>query len=356
MLVFHLNPAGFPPGWTGVDLFFVLSGYLITQIIIKHETTKQFFRAFYIRRGLRIWPIYYLCFVGLIAVNRWLPRPYTLDGWPFYATYTQNVPSYWGKQTPPFNPAFDHTWTLALEEQYYLVWPAVVMFAGPRRLVALCIGVITLAFVCRSGFQSYFIIPIVFPPMSERLLVARCDGFALGGLLAALLPGGRPSPRARGVIWLGLAVSGAYLAWMFGRGGMGALGLPTPSNPALTILMVDLFYFGVVGAVLLNQGHRALAPLRWKPLCHMGLISYGIYMYHYIVYWIMDGCGGGRDDFIYQQPWTIQAAKVVLTILVAMASWRWIERPILSLKDRFRYALGPQPDGEAGVPSVSGKT
>src|SRR5262249_12621797 len=151
-------------------LFFVLSGYLITNIILKYEESPHFIMSFYARRGLRIWPIYFLLLFVLVAVNCFLPHPYSLAGLPYYLTYTQNAPLYWGKPMPPFNPAFDHPWTLALEEQYYLLWPALVLCVGKRRLVWLCLALIAIAFVARSGFSIYFVIPVVQNAMSERLL------------------------------------------------------------------------------------------------------------------------------------------------------------------------------------------
>src|SRR5689334_19766085 len=95
VLLFHIRPQRFPWGWTGVDLFFVLSGYLITTIILGHQGTRGFVRNFYIRRSLRIWPIYYLALLGLVLANRWLPKPQPMDALPYYLTYTQNLPSYW---------------------------------------------------------------------------------------------------------------------------------------------------------------------------------------------------------------------------------------------------------------------
>ncbi len=124
VLVFHLSPYRFPFGWTGVDLFFVLSGYLITSIIITNGHSPGFYRNFYMRRGLRIWPIYYLTLFILVLTNGWLREPQPMAGLIYAITHTQNIPSFWRGSTPPFHRAFDHSWALALEEQFYLVWPA----------------------------------------------------------------------------------------------------------------------------------------------------------------------------------------------------------------------------------------
>jgi peptidoglycan/LPS O-acetylase OafA/YrhL len=336
ILVFHLSPAAFPPGWTGVDLFFVLSGYLITTILISHPPSPRFVLSFYARRALRIWPIYYLGLVFLVLINRWLPRPYSLEALPYFLTYTQNAPLYWTSKLPAFNPAYDHTWTLAIEEQYYVLWP-VVLTLGRRWLPLLCLGTAAVAYFGRYGFQLYFVWPIVLGPFPERVLLSRCDGFALGGLLAWLFRSPRVSRPARSwLLWLSLAVAGVYLGRGIAEGGPSFLGLPTPANPALTILMVELFFFGLVGLVLHHAGHAALAPLRWPWLCKIGVISYGIYLYHYPVYWALDGFGQ-KAIMLYDQPWTVRVLKVALTLAIAWVSWHVIERPFLKLKDRVPY-------------------
>ncbi len=328
-----------------MDLFFVLSGYLITSILLRHQQSPQFLGAFYARRGLRIWPIYYLTLLTLVGMNRFLPHPYPLDALPYYLTYTQNFPSYWGKPMPPFNPAFDHTWTLALEEQYYLLWPALIAIAGRRRVVGLCLTLIAVSFIARSGFELYFVLPIRFNALSERLLPARCDGFALGGLLAALFRQTQHAAAAKRrtlIVWAAFIISASVLGTQFVRHGPGALGLPTPSDPALTILLVDLFYFGVVGLVLAYHGRPWLAPLRLRALAAPGVISYGIYVYHYPIYWAIDGFGSGSDPFVYQQSWIIRGCKLVVTLLVAAASWQLLEKPLLGLKRIFPYEKPPQ--------------
>ena len=327
ILTFHLNPPAFPLGWTGVDLFFVLSGYLITGIILRHGGTKGFLSRFYARRGLRIWPIYYLTLLLLVAINPYLPRPESLKAVPYYLTYTQNLPAYWTYRAPSM-PAFDHTWTLALEEQFYLIWPAMILLIGPKRVVPTCVAVIALGASAREPGM------ISWSPFSERILLARCDGFALGGLLAALET--RLEPRRFSAVSAGaLALSSAYMAWGYfslspPRGSF--FGLPTPARPSLTILAVGVFYFGVVGLVTANAGRRGLAPLRSRALGYLGRISYGLYLYHVPIFWLIDD---GRIP--YEVPWSTRLVKVGITLAAAVATWHLIEAPILRLKDRFSY-------------------
>jgi peptidoglycan/LPS O-acetylase OafA/YrhL len=373
VLLFHLHPPTFVFGWTGVDLFFVLSGYLITTIILDHLGTPRFVRNFYVRRGLRIWPIYYLLLGVLLLTAPLLPpdRRQPDAGLLYYLTYTQNVPFYDFRPMPKFHEGFDHSWTLALEEQFYLLWPALLALAcwsgwdriaasvgrrlkadwggrwrerwrrrpvwlRPRdgregRLIAVCLAAVALAWMAREG--GY----LRLGRYPERILIARCDGFALGGLLAVLLIDrdrvernlGRFRLAFGGMLALTLAV---VLGNMTAKGAIGYLGLPTPGDPAGTILMISLLYFSLVGAVVCFAGHPALAPLRWRPLCYLGLISYGIYLYHYPIYWAFDGFAVKYEVSAWRGLW-----KFVATLVVAVASWHLIERPILGLKDRFAY-------------------
>ena len=335
VLFFHLDPLRYFPGWTGVDLFFVLSGYLITGIILRDGDSPRFFRNFYARRSLRIWPIYYLSLVFLVAINPHLAEPGRLANLPFDLTYTQNLPVYWGKQPPRPHPAFDHTWTLAIEEQFYLVWPALVVWTGRRRLVAVCVLAILLAMASRAGSNW------LIPKYPERLLVARSDGFAVGGLLAWAFAAGGWVERSRGraARTFGSMVVGVllYLGWGCWKfGSLGFIGLPTPAYPAETILSFAILYAGIIGLIVLYAGGRSSAPLRYAPLVYLGRISYGIYLYHYMIYWIVDGCHQPPNSHAVSQPWKIQAIKLLATLTVAVASWHGIERPILRMKDRFR--------------------
>jgi len=328
VLLFHLDPPRFFWGWTGVDLFFVLSGYLITGIIAREVGSARSMAVFYLRRGLRIWPVYYVTLGLLVAINPLLILPEPLATVPYYLTFTQNVQLYVKSTIPPVMPAFDHTWTLALEEQFYLVWPLLAALAGKRRLAWLCLGVAMLGWMARAGgylsWSSY----------SERTLLGRCDGFALGGLLAALMADGRiGEARRRWIFGATTILAGIYLASGMARlGGIPFLGLPTPADPAGTILAVGVFYLGVVGTVAASAGARWLAPLRDRRLVALGKVSYGIYMYHYPIYWLVDG---GR--FTNGRPWYVGVLKVALTLMAAALSWRLMERPCLNLKERLAY-------------------
>ncbi len=350
ILFFHLDARGYFPGWSGVDLFFVLSGYLITSILLRNSGGPGFLPRFYARRTLRIWPTYYLVLLGLVALNPFLASPASWKGLPYALTFTQNVPLYRGKLPPEAHPGFDHAWTLALEEQFYLVWPPLVLLVGRRKLPYLALAVIALNLACRDGGNG------VLPKYSERLLAARSDGFALGGLLAwSLAEGGwarlRPD-RAGRAFASAVGLASFYLIWgCWNYSSLGFIGLPTPMWPAETIFAFGLLYAGIIGLVALHAGHPWLAPLRSRPLVYLGQISYGLYLYHVVVYWAVDGCG--RLQFA--QPWPIQAKKLALTLVAAVLSWHLIERPIRAWKGRIRYRDGPKAPNPAGPGPVDSR-
>ncbi len=340
VLFFHLDPLRYFPGWSGVDLFFVLSGYLITSIILKNGDSSGFYPNFYARRSLRIWPIYYLTVLGLVIFNSFLTVPGSLTSIPWVLTFTQNISLYWGRQPPRAYPPLDHTWTLAIEEQFYLIWPALVIWAGRRRLVPLCLLTIAIALASRSEMNG------LWPRLNERLLLARCDGFALGGLLALGLEQGgwldRNRRKASAIFASTIGLALAYLAWGCWRDTpLGFIGLPTPSDPAGTIFLFGVIYAGIVGLVTVQTGARRLAPLRLGPIVYLGRISYGLYLYHYVVYWLIDGCQVGPHPGGIAQPWTTQTLKLAASLAAAVVSWHLIEQPILRAKDRFRYHEKP---------------
>ena len=160
--------------FTTVDLFFVLSGYFITTNVLKNRRTPGFLGVFFTRRALRIWPAYYLALAVCLVLNRslkWDARP---DAWPQYLTFTQNLQAYWKVPLPSFSGMFVHTWTLAIEEQFYLLWPVLLCRAGRRTLLGVILTFAALPTVGRAlGYSPY-------------LLLTRCDGLALGALLASL--------------------------------------------------------------------------------------------------------------------------------------------------------------------------
>ena len=328
-------------GGSAVDLFFVLSGFLITSIILRHGGGLNFLRAFYARRSLRIWPIYYLSLIGVVLLNRFLAHPYRLDALPQYLTYTQRIQDYWGGTRPPFEAPFGHTWTLAIEEQFYLIWPAMLLLLGTRRLLPLALATAAFSTLFRTGILSRILGMLhagFSPEAPQYLLLGRCDGFAAGALLAALTADpewfARRAPRLR-LIWGTMVVGlGAYMA-------AAAYAYPVGRIPYL-LSAATWFCFAFVGLVLTAVDRPVTAPLRYRPLVFLGVVSYGLYLYHPFVEEVFEL----RGLRAWWTGWPIAA----LSVVVAVASWYAVERPILALKDRFRY--DPRPSAALTTPDV----
>ncbi len=327
VVLFHLGVSNqsfnLPFGWAAVDLFFVLSGYLITSILLRHRPTFHSWLAFYGRRALRIWPIYYIGIAFLLLVTPFFLIRYSWDHLVEYLLYLPNLDLY---RTGTFAEngckLLAHVWTLGIEEQFYLLWPLLLVLVGRRGVVPLALVVAGLSTAARAwGLPPY-------------VLVSRCDGLALGALLAGLLAD--PEWMARHNRMLSRAFGGAilsalaYVAWFKVQPHARQTGVAD----ALLLTALNTGFFGLVGLVVCHTGCRALAPLRWRPLCHLGLISYGLYFYHNILINIVHD---HAEPLGYVYDWRLQALIVPLAIGVAQLSWVFIECPILRLKDRLPY-------------------
>ena len=321
IVLFHTQPGWLPLGFAAVDVFFVLSGFLITSIVLKHGDSPGFLRHFYVRRGLRIWPIYYLTLLGFILFRHHLPVRCDWAGLWYYLTYTQEIPRYWSAEPPRFHGFLSHTWTLAIEEQFYLIWPVLVMICGARRVPFLAIGCACLSVMARVfGWPS-------------SLLLARMDGLVLGALLAAVLHFGLMTRSRAGWVF--------GLMLLLGVSGVVAMttALHLACNELLTsgvgLLALNVALTGLIGLTLISSGSAWLAPLRWGPLTYLGKISYGLYLYHYVI--LMISAGRLRIWAIWTMPPGRLLVTVLLCFLAASLSWELIEQPILRLKKRFDY-------------------
>jgi peptidoglycan/LPS O-acetylase OafA/YrhL len=324
VLVFHANEAWLPWGWAGVDLFFVLSGYLITSIVLKNGQTTGFLRQFYIRRGLRTWPIYYLLIGVLVLVSPFLVRPFFWSGLPYVLTYTQNLPGVWGPDSR-FSAYVAHTWTLAVEEQFYLVWPLLVLAGGRRLVPALAVVCVCASVLARSKgvwFQSLF---------------SQADGLALGGWLAAIRLRerrvfGDEARRWFSILPVVLTLSVlATLGWRLGVRPGGGL----REHPGMIVLAFNLFWVSLLNLVLDWAGRPETGWLRFRPLTRLGVISYGVYLYHFPLVLLAHELSDALGYWTRLNEFRLVAC--ILTIPIAALSWRYIERPLLGLKNRFAY-------------------
>lgn len=357
ILGFHLRPGAFFFGWTRADLFFVISGYLITQIIGRHASRPGFLLRFWIRRAMRTWPAYHLM-LAILVVMAWVHGDVlTVGGLVSHATFTQNLPYSWSGHVPGFAPAAIQTWSLAIEEQFYLIWPLLVVVSGRGMLVPAALWLVVTSVAMR--------LEGVFPAVA----LARGDGLALGSILAlalnrwaacrpacpstpaASVVGALPWPptfeacpeaAARTARPTGTRRSWLPSAMLIAAGAVGLFfvsgPLPRGEEPIpgvcgcgpWSILAVNVIYTSLVGLVVLYTGHRLLAPLRWPPLLYIGRISYGIYLYNLLIIEYVHcyfGSGSVAADL----------AAFGLSVLAGAISWELLEKPVAKLKRWFPY-------------------
>jgi peptidoglycan/LPS O-acetylase OafA/YrhL len=333
VMLFHLRPDGNLTyfGMSGVHLFLVLSGFLITQIVIGHVGTPGFFRAFYARRLLRIWPVYYVTLVALVLFQRTFQDPPSLQGLPYYLTFTQHLWEWPGLNkvlTAPPVPilAFDHSWTVAIEEQFYLFWPLAIALMGPKRIAPMVAAILAFGLWFKTLYFHSWILLNVF------------GAFALGALAATMLADRERVERHRiklSAFFITCTVAGwAYVWWYFNVQVPNLPRIYWPWRDSLQNFAFYLLHFGIVGFVATNAGRWFLAPLRLKELTFLGEISYGMYMYHLPIYWIAGGYASHPDQPI----WPYWVAQIGASIAVAAVSYRYFEAPILTLKKYFPYA------------------
>lgn len=292
-------------GWLGVDLFFVISGYLITSILLDTRDRPHYYRNFYARRGLRIWPLYYLSLLYVFALcphlGAWARQDFDpqANRWPYYFLYMQNL-AY--ARLGSFSLVI--TWSLCVEEQFYLIWPFVVRLCSRRTLTAVAVAVL----VWGTPFRMF--LHHITSSFGFFFTFSRLDPIAVGALVALY-------PKWFKYAWL----AAPWAGWLLWRGEF-----------EFVFLALALTFGGVV-AVAVTSGS---AFLRLRPLRYLGRISYGIYILHPIAF--------GLFYYTPLYSWTghlphanliRMAGQILAPLPFAALSWKFVERPILSLKRFF---------------------
>ncbi len=356
-------------GWLGVDVFFVLSGFLITGILIKTRDHPRYFRYFYARRALRIFPLYYLALLGALIIAPMLltvgpGEQETLDNQAWLWLYGTNFRLAFGPEHI-FGEGWmslRHFWSLAVEEHFYLVWPLLVFLTPARRLGGVCLAMVGVGVASRLACYAWFD-PEKVGIVVRAITPCHVDKLALGGLLAyglhqrvVSLDRLRPWAMASVVVLL------AFLSVCGLRGVrhesflMQNVGYPliTLASAGAIVLALSAAPGSVISRLLTNR----VAVL-------LGLYSYGMYVWHNIPrYWLGNkGMGPRISDAIGAGPtvgFIASAAVATLgTILVSAASYHGFEAWFLKLKKHVGYHAPTSPaSGEtaSGYPEQSSES
>lgn len=303
-------------GWAGVNLFFVLSGFLITSILLESREKPHYFRNFYMRRVLRIWPVYVLSLIIVYLNAPWFIGPGVWQAiktapWWAYIFFLQNL---FHISLPP---ALGPTWSLAIEEQYYFLWaPLVRVLRRPRLLLAVL--------VCAMA-ASPIIGSFHFAWVTDTSTFTHLDGIAMGSLLALGLH--VLALRRRAWLWLGLGgiSAGTVSAATFAAG------------TALLNLALAVAFGGTVLASIASTGAQnpLNAILRRGPLAFYGRISYGLYMTHIMVFIYFGWFDLRMNQYGAAGNFAVVALRLAASTVAATILWYGFESQILKLKRFF---------------------
>jgi peptidoglycan/LPS O-acetylase OafA/YrhL len=351
LVVFATHYIALPWGSTGVDAFFVLSGFLITGILYDTRDDPNRVRNFYIRRGLRIFPLYYgliLLMVLLYPVFRWDWNIHWLV-WPFYLgnfarfvhPAVENTP--WQllgdaqllSRTHPIKLYMGHFWSLCIEEHFYLIWPCIVFLVRDRRkllwICALSVPICTLARIVAVHHLPAFMID---DEITLRATPFRFDALLLGGFLALIRRG--PSPKML-IPWAricALTLALAFVVWHLTHTSVWLsywkYSYPVWGN-TWSMTAFEVFYASVM-LLAIEWNSLTFRVLSVKPLRWLGRLSYGAYIFHDILHEPFEHLAYRLTPS--HARWLAAVLALAFTVSAAWASFRWLESPFIRAKNR----------------------
>lgn len=343
-------------GWTGVDVFFVLSGFLITGILYDSQDKLHRYRDFYVRRTLRIFPLYYFVW-GLILVLTPVAMWEWNWRWGLWPAYLGNYARFFFLHLPGDPYRFDritfgpvvcgwfgypvhlyigHFWSLCVEEQFYLVWPMVVYQVRRREtLMRICVAVIIVSPILRGVLSLLLSKQLLHMELFYRSLPTRLDALLIGGLMALCLRGPEQAFVRRGRRPLLLVSAGLFIGLYLVSTKLLRLPLEGSASNWVGVFGFTLID-GFAAALILeciHPGSLVGRALCWRPLRAMGVISYGFYVYHDLLHDLY--AHFARRFFPEQAYFVTLLVAFGATMVIASVSYRVVERPMLRLKDRF---------------------
>lgn len=314
-------------GAFGVDLFFALSAYLITELLLREKELigAVDLKAFYVRRVLRIWPLYF-AFIAL-AIGMQFFVPGQVLGWQATLAFSALAGNWWIVLFGFPQSVIFPLWSVSIEEQFYLLWPAVARWVRVPTMAAIATGMLVVATCTRFYLGTH--------GATETQVwcntLARLDPIAGGILLAIGLRGGSPAWRFHTRV--------ALLAGGITTVAIAAVVCQVKADPLTTARIAIGYPLAALGAVAILLGViTASAPLSKSALVYLGRISYGLYVFHVL--------GLMTSDFVVPRGYStfgLYALKIAvalgITVVLSAASYRWIEQPFLRMKKRFTHVV-----------------
>lgn len=326
--------------FVGVDLFFVLSGFLIGGILVDNQRAPRLLSAFFARRGFRILPLYamlllsyFVCreIAALAAIKSGAYFTSPVPLWSYFGMVQNNAMGWFGNVG---NYWLSPTWSLGIEEQFYLLMPLLARRFGTRGLVYAAV----LAFVLCPLLRLTALLYTGNTVAATFLLPMRADALFAGVLSAVIVRHGPTVQllrRHRPLLGTMLLVLAAFLAVLTSR--FMTAGAPLVVCVGYTV--AALFFAGSVLWVVLFPDSFTARLCSFGPLCAVGVVSYFVYLAHTPVFFAAHWLARGQSPI--HLDWTDAAVTVLalsLTVTLAALSWRWLEAPLLRLGRRFTYS------------------
>jgi peptidoglycan/LPS O-acetylase OafA/YrhL len=371
LMVFLQHYYAMPWGWTGVNIFFVLSGFLITGILFDSRDDPHRARNFYVRRTLRIFPLYYAIVFALLLAEPIMHWQWS-RAWIAWPLYLGNLLRAWSPRAgmagstlqiaangwlesprfPQLGLSLGHFWSLCVEEQFYLIWPWVVFWIRSRRtLLWVCGSVVLADVVLRFVGQSFLPAWMIHQDVLHSFTPFAFGSLLLGGWVGLMWRG----PYRDRLVWAGriLLSVGAVVALIYfvhvryymhpGRWPnypyptwILTIGIPFANLLSISLLLCILYPRGILYRLF------SLAPLRW-----LGRLSYGAYVFHDIFHTVLMYSmnvlsanlalryGGGFVRLQHYQTQIYPLFVFALTLVLASLSFRYLESPFLNLKEKW---------------------
>jgi peptidoglycan/LPS O-acetylase OafA/YrhL len=328
-------------GWAGVDLFFVLSGFLITGILYDTQSDSRFFQRFFARRSIRIFPVFYLVAAVLLLLTplfkyQWQPGhlPFLVYLGNFALAFDPSLEHVVSSNHPTATAELVHLWSLCVEEQFYLIWPFVVWLIRDRLRLIWIAGGLSLASLALRMIFVLDAAPEKYDRWMMHMLPFRMDSLLIGAILALVLRGPTADRWQRSCKWMFLLATGTVLT----------ICILSPDLTSPWLLTIGVSAIAVAGAgligVTLRPASAAFHLFYLWPLRQLGRYSYGFYVYHAL--WAT-----GWASFVAFLTQKLHSSVLgngisditnfAVTFLVAMLSYKLFEVRFLRLKRRFEY-------------------
>jgi len=333
VVLIHFSPDFFPVGWVGMELFFVLSGFFITGVLVDSKSKKRYYLRFIERRVLRIFPLYYLCLIILLFLlpHSWYDMSYYRSHQAWFWLYMDNW--LYSIDGWPKEKALHHFWSLAIEEQFYVLWPLAVWLCSAKGLIRTCVFLCFFSVIFRNvGMQFGFVQPFTYVATFGRM-----EGLALGSMVAVMLRSDRYKALlekyaypvtvfAAGLAMMMFFVAGSMRFWM-------------PYHYSITYTVLDVFFAGMITLTLCrNQFPRMKKMLNNPALRQIGVMSYCIYIFHYpILCLIQYNFLGYFEQLTHHEmlgKFCCLVAAFLVIVPVVYFFHKKVEMPILKLKKR----------------------